>query len=321
MWAILRPLVLLVLVLMLAVRADPVAQAVAYPRAEAPKKRIALTFDDIPRAPGAFLAPDARAAKLLAVLRDRNVEQAAFFVNPARVNIGDGDEARIGRYAAAGHVLANHSFTHPRLGSTSADTYLADIDKAEAWLKPRPGYRAWFRYPFLDEGGRDKAKRDAIRSGLESRGLLNAYVTVDGSDWHMEQQAVAAKKAGKTIDMAAFRDLYVETHVQSADFADALAVRTLGRSPPHVLLLHETDIAALWLGELIDGLRKDGWEIVTADAAFADPIYRAKPETPVASGTLVEGLAWEKQITGPRWYERNNTDVAAKLFSQRVLHE
>ena len=42
------------------------------------------------------------------------------------------------------------------------------VDAAELWLKGRPGYRPWFRYPFLDEGGRDKAKRDAVREGLKA---------------------------------------------------------------------------------------------------------------------------------------------------------
>ena len=137
----------------------------------------------------------------------------------------------------------------------------------------------------------------------------------------MEDQALKAVRAGKKIDMDALRDLYVETHVRSADFSDALMVRTLGRSPPHMLLLHETDMAALFLGDLIDALRKDGWEIISADGAFADPIYKLAPNTPYAAGTLAEALAWEKGITGPRWYERNNINIANALFAERVLHE
>ena len=78
---------------------------------------------------------------------------------------------------------------------------------------------------------------------------------------------------------------------------------------------------ALFLGDLIDALRRHGWEIISADGAFADPIYRSLPETPYAAGTLAEALAWEKWITGPRWYERNNTRTANALFAERVLHE
>lgn len=289
--------------------------------AEPAAKRIALSFDDVPRSPGAFLGEDERAAKLIAALKAAGVRQAAFFVNPGRITPGDGDEARIARYVAAGHVIANHSFSHKHLSELTAEAYLDDIDRAGDWLEGRKGYRPWFRFPFLDEGGPDKAKRDAVRLGLKARGLQNGYVTVDGSDWNIEALALIAKQQGKTIDMAALRDLYVETHVQSADFSDALAIRAIGRSPVHVLLLHETDIAALFIGDLVRALRADGWEIVTADAAYADPIHGAEPDAPSANGTLIEGLAWEKGLPAPRWYERNDIRIANALFAKRVLHE
>ena len=284
------------------------------------QKRIALTFDDAPRAVGAFFTKQERARRLIASLKKARVEQAAFFVNPGNVH-APGDEALVDSYVRAGHVIANHSFSHLHLNQLSAADYLADIDKAEVWLKPRHGYRPWFRYPFLDEGGKDKAKRDAVRVGLAARGLHNGYVTAEGSDWNIEQLAVDAKKAGKTIDMAALRDLYVETHVQAADFADALMVKTIGRSPPHVMLLHETDLAALYVADLVKALRADGWEIVTADTAYADPLKTAAPDVPSANGTLTELLAWEKGLPAPRWYERNDLRVANPLFAERVLHE
>ncbi|AQR75379.1 polysaccharide deacetylase family protein [Sphingomonas sp. LM7] len=284
------------------------------------QKRIALTFDDAPRGAGAFLTRQERSTRLIAALKKARVEQAAFFVNPGNIR-EPGDAAMVDAYVRAGHVLANHSFSHPHLNQSAVADYLADIDKAEAWLKPRPGRRPWFRYPFLDEGGKDKAKRDAVRAGLASRGLTNGYVTAEGSDWNIEQLTIDAKKAGKTIDMAALRDLYVETHVQAADFADALMVKTIGRSPPHVMLLHETDIAALYIADLVKALRADGWQIVTADFAYADPLKTAAPDVPSANGTLTELLAWEKGLPAPRWYERNQIPLANRLFAERVLHE
>lgn len=287
------------------------------------EKRIALTFDDAPRGAGAFLTQEERTRQLVAALRRAGVRQAAFFVNPGSLSdpARAGGEARLAGYVAAGHLLANHSWSHPRLSATPADAYLAGIDRAQAWLTGREGYRPWFRFPFLDEGGRDKLKRDAIRAGLAARGLRNGYVTVDASDWNMEQLAIDAKAAGKAIDMAALRDLYVESHVEAAEFYDGLARRTLGRSPAHVLLLHETDLAALFIDELATALRRAGWAIITADEAFADPIASAAPDVPVAQGTLTEALAWENGLPEPRWYTRNDTRVANALFAERVLHE
>jgi peptidoglycan/xylan/chitin deacetylase (PgdA/CDA1 family) len=297
------------------------ATADVAPRAE--QKRIALTFDDVPRGPGSFLTQEERTTRLVAALKAARVKQAAFFVNPGFLEIPEraGGEKRIAHYVRAGHVLANHSYSHPALTDVTAEAYLADIDRAEAWLKGRDGRRPWFRFPFLNEGRQDKAKRDAVRAGLKARGLQNGYVTVDASDWHLEQLASDAKKAGKAIDLDALRDLYVESHVEAATFYDGLARQTLGRSPAHVLLLHETDIAALWVDDLVAALRRAGWEIVSADEAFADPINTAMPDVRSAQGTLTEALAWEKGLPAPRWYARNDTNLASRLFAERVLKE
>ena len=287
------------------------------------QKRIALTFDDAPRARGPFLTPDERTERIIAGLRTAKVPQAAFFVVPGNLATPDGagGERRIAAYVAAGHVIANHSFSHPALKSMTADAYLADLDRASGWLMGRKGLRPWFRFPFLDEGGTDKAKRDAVRAGLAARKLSNGYVTVDGSDWNIENLTAEARKAGKPIDMGALRDLYVETHVQSAEFADTLARKALGRQPIQVMLLHETDLAAYWIADLVAGLRAKGWQIVGADAAYRDPIAKARPDTPSAQGNLLEAIAWEKGVPAPRWYDRNTLSIANPLYRQRVLHE
>jgi peptidoglycan/xylan/chitin deacetylase (PgdA/CDA1 family) len=287
------------------------------------EKRIALTFDDAPRRVGAFFTMDERAIKLIAALKRARVRQVAFFVNPGNLDKpeGKGGEDRLLAYVAAGHVIANHSYSHPELTDLSADDYLADIDRAAAWLKGREGFRPWFRFPFLNEGREDKTKRDAVRAGLKARGLRNGYVTAEASDWHMENLTIEAVKAGKALDMVALRDFYVIRHVEAADFADGLAVKTLSRSPAQVMLLHETDIAALFIEDLVAALRKDGWTIITADKAFGDPISKAVPDVPSAQGTLTEALAWQKGLPPPRWYKYNDTALATALFKEKVMKE
>jgi peptidoglycan/xylan/chitin deacetylase (PgdA/CDA1 family) len=286
-------------------------------------KRIAFTFDDVPRGRGAFFTPDQRTIRLIAGLHQAGVKQAAFYIVPGQIGHDDGvgGEQRIEAYVAAGHVIADHSFTHPHLSELSVADYLANVDQAEAWLKGREGRRPWFRYPFLDEGGADKAKVAAVRAALKARGLHNGYATVDGSDWNIEALTADAVKAGKKIDMDALRDLYVSTMVGAADFADQLAFKTWHRQPAQVIVLHETDIAALFIPDLVAALRKDGWKIITADQAYADPISKLAPDVPSANGTLLELAAWEKGIPKPRWYERDDLELANRLFAERVLHE
>jgi hypothetical protein len=110
--------------------------------------------------------------------------------------------------------------------------------------------------------------------------------------------------------------------VDTAAFYDRMAVETLGRSPAHVLLLHETDIAALFVADLVAGLRRAGWEIVTIDEAYRDPIAATEPDTWFLGEGRVAALA---QLAGraPRSlvHPRTDEEELGRLFRARVLHE
>jgi peptidoglycan/xylan/chitin deacetylase (PgdA/CDA1 family) len=288
------------------------------------QKRIAFSFDDVPRQAGAFFTPDERARELIAALRRGGVAQAGFFVTTGNLERPDGagGEARIAAYVAAGHVIANHSHAHRWLHRIDAADYIADIDRAAAWLKGRPGYRPWFRFPFLDEGRRDLAKRDAVRAALRERGLRNAYVTIDNYDWHLDSLASKAKREGRAIDMDGLGRLYVETLVGAANFTDRMALDAIGRSPAHVILLHETDLAAMFVDDLAAALRADGWEILSLDEAYRDPMAAQEPDTWFLNAGRVAGLAHLKGKE-PRelMHERTDEEVLTRLFNERVLPE
>jgi hypothetical protein len=222
-------------------------------------------------------------------------------------------------YVRAGHVIANHGYSHLKLSDVSASAYLADIDLAASWLKGRKGFRPWFRFPFLDEGGSDKVKRDMVREGLSARSLRNGYVTADSSDWLMDQLTIDAVTAGHAVDRVALRDFYVHHHVAAANFADMLAQQTLSRAPVQILLLHETDLAALYIEDLVAALRRDGWKIVHADEAYRDPIGAVLPDVPSTQGTLTEMMAWQKGLPAPRWYKYNNAELMREDFKANVL--
>ena len=287
-------------------------------------KRIALTFDDVPRMPGAFFTPDERTRRLIAALRASGVRQAAFFVNPGNLEqpYGKGGEARIRAYVRAGHVIANHSYSHKHLSELTAEAYVADLDRGAAWLKGRTGLRPWYRYPFLDEGFGDIAKRDAVRAALRARGLHNGYVTSDSNDWLMEALTLEAKAKGETIDLAALKALYIRTIVGAADFSDALARKALGRSPIQVMLMHETDLEAMFVADAVRALKSDGWEIVSADAAFADPIAREEPQSVRTNMGQIAAMADARgvpaaELANPAFGER----AIKRAFAAEILHK
>jgi peptidoglycan/xylan/chitin deacetylase (PgdA/CDA1 family) len=287
-------------------------------------KRIALTFDDVPRMPGAFFTPDDRTRRLIAALRASGVREAAFFVTSGNLEqpFGQGGAQRIAAYVRAGHVIANHSYSHQHLSKLTPEAYVGDLDRAAAWLKGRPGFRPWYRYPFLDEAFDDVAKRDAVRAALRARGLHNGYVTSDSNDWLMEALAIDAKHAGQPIDLKALKDLYIRTVVGAADFSDALARKALGRSPIQVMLMHETDLEAMFVADAVRALKADGWEIVSADAAFADPIAREEPNSTRTSLGQIAAMADARGVPVGQLYDPNFQDEAiTRAFAAEVLHK
>jgi peptidoglycan/xylan/chitin deacetylase (PgdA/CDA1 family) len=296
----------------------PLAACATAGPAELPAKRIALTFDDAPIRDGPLFSGAERASRLIAALKEAGVEQAAFFVTTGHLR-APADEERIRAYAAAGHLLANHSHGHRRLRRIGAEAYLADLDEASRALARFGPVRPWFRYPFLDEG-HDAPTRDAVRAGLRERGLANAYVTVDTWDWALVDLVRKAKEAGKEIDLDSLRALYLETMLSAVDTYDSLARETLGRSPAHVLLAHENDVQALFVGDLVRELRQRGWTIVSPDEAFADPIAAEAPETLHNGNGRVAALAAVRGMDRARLADRYHDEaLLLRLFDERVV--
>jgi hypothetical protein len=164
--------------------------------------------------------------------------------------------------------------------------------------------------------------RDAVRAGLARRGLLNGYVTVDTYDWYLDSIANAARNAGQTLDMNALRDLYVRTVVETAEFEDRLALETLHRQPVQVLLMHETDLEAMFLPDAVRALRARGWRIATMDEAYRDPIASVAPDTRYLGGGRIAAIAAAagrivRELIPPLNEEAN----ILRLFNERVLHQ
>jgi len=282
-------------------------------------REIALTFDDAPRRDSAMMTGPERAQRLIAALKAADVEQVAFFAVP-RV-LSDEGKARLLAYARAGHVIANHTANHPNLRKLSADEFLADVADADRTLRTLPNFRTWFRYPYLSKGD-TREKRDAVRAGLRAIGYTQGYVTVDDYDWYLDALANKAVEAGKQIDAEDLRDLYVDVVVDCIEFYDAIAVKALGRSPRHVLLLHENDLAANHIGDLVAALRAKGWKIISPVAAYEDLIAQIEPDTLFLGQGRVAAIA-HTQGMKPRELvpESEEEELLDKWFAERVLHE
>ena len=256
-------------------------------------QEIAITFDDAPTADGPLFTGEERTKRIIAHLKDHQVKEAAFFVMTS--NINQSTQQRLDDYTKAGHLLANHSHSHQWIHQLGTQHYIKDVRRADSVLNSYSHYVKWFRYPYLDEG-RSITKRDSIRVALKSLQLSNGYVTVDNYDWYLNHLLKQAKEDGKNINETRLRDVYVAHIYNSVVFYDEIARKHLGRSPKHVLLLHENDMSALYLGDLITHLKSKGWTIISPRKAYQDPIASHVPDVLFNGQGRVAAIAREKGI-------------------------
>lgn len=150
-------------------------------------EQMALTFDDGPN--------DPHTLNLLDVLAKHNVH-ATFFM--------------IGRYVRQrpdialevkkrGHVVANHTFTHPFLTFESTDSVRSELEQCGAALTDAVGEHSnLFRPPW-------GARRPAVLRAVRQLGLEPIMWSVTGFDWdapsaeHIEKKVTARVRGGDVV--------------------------------------------------------------------------------------------------------------------------
>ena len=268
-----------------ACRTSPGAQA-----PDANERRVALTMDDPNLEDTPLHGVEERNRLILEQLAARRV-QVMLFVCGKRIDSPQG-AALLRAFDGAGHLLANHSYSHQNYNdpaSTSA-AFALDMAQCEALIAPYPGFRRRFRFPFLKEGETPQ-KRDAAREVLRERGYANGHVSIDASDWAYDKKLRKRLQASPAIDLSPFRTAYLKHMLERAHYYDRLATTITGRSIAHTLVLHHNLLNALFLGDLLDALERDGFRIIAPEQAFNDPVFAMQPAAIPAGESLIWALA------------------------------
>ena len=254
-------------------------------------KEIALTFDDAPVNSSKHFESGARTDELIKKLKQLNVQEAMIFANPCKNEKTSIPQLK--KYVDAGHLIGNHTCSHPRLDEVGFSEYSKDTEKAELLLSPFLSGQKFFRYPYLNEG-KDESLRDQMRAWLKTKGYRNGMVSVDNDDYIVSWAINKAKAEGKQIDYKKIEKIFLNHILGAVDFYDEAAVKHLGYSPKHVILLHEVDATDMFLDSLVTELRNKGWKIISAKDAFADKLYLEQPKNTYANNGIIAQVIMEQ---------------------------
>jgi peptidoglycan/xylan/chitin deacetylase (PgdA/CDA1 family) len=280
---------------------------------------IALSFDDAPRKNTGYYTGLKRTEILIDKLAKLGIPEVVFFCNSAKLD-KDLGRHRIQMYSDAGHLIANHTYNHPDLNSMGARQFVVNIRRADEELSVFPTFVKWFRFPYLHQG-RTEAVRDSVRKALAGMGYGHGYVTIDDYDWYLDGQLSDAVRDGKRPDLDKLRNIYVDILWGAILHFDDIAVKTLGRSPKHVLLLHENDVAALFIDDLVGRIRENGWKIISPTEAYTDSIAFHLPDVMMLGQGRVAAIAKEMRYEGSLWHESEDEAYLDSLLTARKVFE
>jgi peptidoglycan/xylan/chitin deacetylase (PgdA/CDA1 family) len=280
---------------------------------DAQSHTVTLTVDDLPfvtvdhRRP-----PDARAAaaangKLLDAFARHHVPVTGFVIQKSVENLGmDAGTAILRKWVYGGFDLGNHSYGHPDFDDLTTKQFEDQIVRGEATIVPVMAAAArkpeFFRFPF-NHTGETREKHDAIAAFLAQRGYRPAPCTIETSDW-MFNSAYARMLAGHDDASAArLRQEYLAFTSAQVDYFSRLNRQVWGYEPPEIMLIHDNQLNADVIDELLGLFEKKQYRWVTLSEAETDPAYRA-PET----FTTKFGPMW-----GYRWAMERNVKVDGSL--------
>ena len=189
-----------------------------------------------------------------------------------------------------GHIIANHTFSHPNYNSEDVtfEQFRQELLKNDTIINQYDHYAKLFRFAYLKEGNTPE-KVNAFRSFMEQEGYRNGYVTIDASDWYIDGRLQKRLKENPDADVTKFKEFYIAHLLERATYYEEISYALTGRHISHTLLLHHNLAAALFLDDAIDMFKQEGWEIMSADEAFTDPIFQREPE--YAGESLIWALA------------------------------
>ena len=253
--------------------------------------QIAITIDDFNLFGASPEIARKRNRTLLNALRSHSNLKAAAF--PVGRNIdSELGKSLVREWGEEGHMICNHTYSHWFYPNRSFEEFSQDALRLEPLIKDMPGFTMCFRFPALKEGNTIE-RRDRMRAFLKEHNYRVGHVTVDASDWYIDQRLRARLAQNPKADVSAYKDYYLNHLWDRASYYDGLSRKALGRSVKHTLLIHHNVLNELFLGDALGMFQSKGWRLINAQDAFTDSVFSAEPNILPAGESIIWALAKE----------------------------
>lgn len=166
-------------------------------------KKIYLTFD--------CGYENGNTSKILDVLKEKNIK-AAFFCTLDNIKA---EPELIARMINEGHIVGNHSTSHPSFDKLSRAEMAKEVEDCENYLREKFGYSSeYFRFPM---GNYSESALDLI----SSLGITSVFWSLAYADWNTDEQK-GADYAFRNVTERLHPGAVILLHSVSKDNADAL---------------------------------------------------------------------------------------------------
>jgi len=269
--------------------ASALAAAALAAASAAHAQSVAITIDDGPNAGNTpRMSAQERNQAILDALAKHRVQAALFVTAGYGANTPQGLPL-LQAWSKAGHAIGNHTVTHPDLEKVPLAEYQRQVMECDKLISTQPGYRKWLRFTYLREGNTPE-KIDGMRKFLHEHDYRNAHVSMDTSDWRLNEKLEEVLKKDLKADVSAIRTAYLAHIKQRALAYRELSQQLQGRDISQVLLLHHNLLNALWLDDVLTQFEQMGWKIITPAQAFDDPVYKLEPVRKAVGQSLLLSL-------------------------------
>jgi peptidoglycan/xylan/chitin deacetylase (PgdA/CDA1 family) len=248
---------------------------------------VAFTFDDLPAVgalpPGEDYVEVAKA--LVGELKANGLEGTYGFVNADKLESRPGAPQALEIWLDAGMNIGNHTWSHMRLTSNTAEAFEQDVARNEPTLRQYGKMRdwRWFRFPYLEEG-ETVEKRRAVRVYLLGHGYRVAQVTLEFEDYAWNDAYCRCRAKQDEAAITWLRKSYLDTAAEYIRLGREEEQIVFGHEIPNVMLLHETPFTTLMFPDLLDMLRKQGFSFESLSQVESDPAYAEDPDAGLESG-------------------------------------